>query len=69
MLFLRLEKLAFQSGMTEHHKGRRLPAFEVHGPAAIGMGRLMGDIEMLTMIAVWFISLLLLHLVPQPLSF
>ncbi len=50
--------------MTEHHKGWRLPGLEVHGPAAIGMGRLMGDIEMLTMMAVRFFSLLLLHFIP-----
>ncbi len=63
MLFFGTEKLAFQPGMTEYHKSRRLPAFEVHGPAAIGMGRLMGDIEILTMMAVWFIFLLFFHFV------
>ena len=69
MFFFRAEKLALQPGMTQHHKGRRLFAFEVHGPAAIGVGRLMGDIEMLTMMAVRSFSLLLLHLVLQPYAF
>jgi len=54
--------------MTEHHKGRRLFALEVHGPAAIGMGWFVRDVEMLALIAVWFISLRLRHLISQPFS-
>ena len=69
MLFFRDEKLTLQTGMTEHHKGWRLPGLEVHGPAAIGMGRFMGDIEMLALMAFWFVFPLLFHLVPQFLSF